>query len=269
MTEPAKQRSSDEAHLADLREHGFCVIPNALDVSEVQELRKVLDAAVHAMRTRGISTHTASLDPNACNVRVYNLPEVSSLFADLLMQPLALGLVQLLLGPDVLVSNFTANIAFPGAKAMRLHSDQALVVPPPWQAPWSMNIIWCLSDVHARNGATQYVPGSHHYKTFDDVDPDAERRLLPFEAPAGSLIAMEGRLWHTSGANVTQSDERAMLFAYYTLDFIRPQLNWEAALSAATKASLSVPMRQILGLGAAANTRLGGQLTRLELPAAN
>jgi ectoine hydroxylase-related dioxygenase (phytanoyl-CoA dioxygenase family) len=27
--------------------------------------------------------------------------------------------------------------------------------------------------------------------------------LKPFEASAGSFIAMEGRLWHTSGANVT------------------------------------------------------------------
>jgi len=27
--------------------------------------------------------------------------------------------------------------------------------------------------------------------------------MIPFEAKAGSIVVMEGRLWHTSGANIT------------------------------------------------------------------
>lgn len=35
---------------------------------------------------------------------------------------------------------------------------------------------------------------------------------------------MEGRLWHTSGGNITEDEDRALMFGYYTPDFIRPQL---------------------------------------------
>jgi ectoine hydroxylase-related dioxygenase (phytanoyl-CoA dioxygenase family) len=87
--------------------------------------------------------------------------------------------------------------------------------------------------------------------------------MKAFEAPAGSFIAMEGRLWHTSGSNITKDRQRRQLFAYYSMDFIRPQVNWEACLSAETKVSLDDEARTLLGLGPFANTRIGGSLTRL------
>jgi ectoine hydroxylase-related dioxygenase (phytanoyl-CoA dioxygenase family) len=87
--------------------------------------------------------------------------------------------------------------------------------------------------------------------------------MVAFEAPAGSIVAMEGRMWHTSGANVTASEQRAMLFAYYSSDFIRPQTNWQASLSPDTIGTLDDAARQLFGLGAGANIRMGGALTRL------
>ena len=133
----------------------------------------------------------------------------------------ALAAVEALLGPHYLISNFSANIALPGSKSMRLHSDQSLVIPPPWTQVLAMNIIWCLDDVHADNGATLYLPGSHHFQTPDEVPADALSKMRPFEAPAGSFIAMDGRLWHTSGSNITADQQRRMMFAYYSADFIR------------------------------------------------
>jgi len=42
--------------------------------------------------------------------------------------------VRLLLGPEFLISNFTANIARPGSKSMALHSDLSFVLPEPINA---------------------------------------------------------------------------------------------------------------------------------------
>src|ERR1700691_5592374 len=109
---------------------------------------------------------------------------------------------------------------------MRLPTDQALVIPPPWNQPWAMNVIWCLYDLHERNGATRYLPSSHRCLRFEGVPAHANEQTVPFVAKVGSVIAMEGRLWHTSGANVTQNEERAIMFAYYTMNLIRPQINW-------------------------------------------
>jgi hypothetical protein len=66
-------------------------------------------------------------------------------------------------------------------------------------------------------------------------------------------------MWHTSGANVTQHAERALLFGYYSADFLRPQTNWNVTLSEQTKARLTPQLCELLGLGAQGNTRIAGE----------
>lgn len=239
---------------AQLTDEGWCVVPDVLDTAHAAAAMDRLWAAEAESRARGVDTFMPVLDPNAANVRVFYLMELDALFRDLIGHPLAVEMVRSLLGESFLISNFTANIARPGSKSMALHSDQSLVVPQPWLQPWAMNIIWCLTDVTFENGATLYIPGSHRWRTRADVPPDADKKLRPFEAKAGAIIAMEGRLWHTSGANITADQDRALLFGYYTKPFLRPQVNWNAGLSAATQAGLSPQMRQWLGLELTANT---------------
>jgi ectoine hydroxylase-related dioxygenase (phytanoyl-CoA dioxygenase family) len=222
-------------------------------------------AAAKAFESKfGASTHMPELDPNASNVRVFYLMELDEIFRELIQHPVAVEMVRAVIGHDFLISNFTANIARPGSKSMALHSDQSLVVPAPWLQPWSCNIIWCLTDVSFENGATLFVPGSHRWRTRADVPADADKRLVPFEAKAGSVIVMEGRMWHTSGANITKDQERALLFGYYSVPFLRQQVNWNVGLSAETQAMLSPQMREWLGLELNANTGLTTDLRYLE-----
>ena len=77
--------------------------------------------------------------------------------------------------------------------------------------------------------------------------------MVPFEAPAGSIIVMEGRVWHTSGRNVTDSEDRALLFGYYTKPFIRPQWNFTRSLAPEVQAACSPMLRYRLGLDAMLN----------------
>ena len=119
-----------------------------------------------------------------------------------------------------------------------------------------MNIIWCLSDVRAENGATLFLPGSNRYRERSELPENPLAHMRPFEASAGSIIAMEGRVWHTSGANVTANEDRALLFGYYSAAFLRPQVNWNATLSREVQDNLDPDMRRWLGLDAAANVGL-------------
>ena len=249
-----------ESALATLLADGVAVLPGVLAADEAVEVRHALLAAAAESERRGVPTFMPVLDPNAANVRVFNLLDIDAVFRDLIMHPVALRLVRGLLGPHIAISNFTANIALPGSRSMSLHSDQALVVPEPWLAPWSMNIIWCLDDVYLENGGTLYLPGSHRCTRRDELPRQPLQQMHAFTAPRGSILAMDGRVWHTSGANVTQDVERALLFGYYSVDFLRPQVNHNVQLSAATKASLSPELFALLGLGPDANTRVAGEV---------
>ncbi|HEX4180970.1 MAG TPA: phytanoyl-CoA dioxygenase family protein [Caulobacteraceae bacterium] len=249
---------------ARLKQEGWCVLPGVLDPVRNQEVLDRLWASARAFERAGGPTYIPTLDPNASNVRVFHLLELDVIFRELIQHPLAVEMVREVVGTEFLISNFTANIARPGSKSMGLHSDQSLVVPEPWLQPWAVNIIWCLTDVYLENGATLYVPGSHLWRTRAEMPADADKRLKPFEAKAGSVVVMEGRMWHTSGANITADQDRAMMFGYYTAPFLRPQVNWSALLSNETKATLSPRMHAWLGLGVAANPGVAADLRHLE-----
>lgn len=252
-------------HKQQLVEQGFCVVPGVLPLDEVAEVVRRLYRAAEASERQGVSTYMPILDPNAANVRVFYLLEHDPVFRELIQHPLAVELVRSLLGEEFLISNFTANIARPGSGSMFLHSDQSLVVPEPWLEAWAINIIWCLSDVRFENGGTLHIKGSHKWQTRADMPENAKELLESFVAPAGSIVAMDGRMWHTSGANITRDEERPLLFGYYTKPFLRPQVNWNAALKAETQASLSEQMQIWLGLGVTANTGIvDGHVNRQE-----
>jgi fumagillin biosynthesis dioxygenase len=239
--------------LASLATDGVAIVPGVLRREQAAAALERLWAASHESERRGIPRHIRNLDPNASNVRVFNLVDLDPLFAELVAHPVADAIVAGLLGGDYVISNFTANIALPGSESMVVHSDLAAVMPEPWTAPMSVNVIWCLSDVTAANGGTLHIPGSQRYRTLADVPADPLSHMVPFEASAGSIVVMEGRVWHTSGRNVTESDERALLFGYYSKPFIRPQWNFTASLRPEVQATMTPVMRYRLGLDVTLN----------------
>ena len=252
-TDAAARPPDVSAALADLASDGCAVVPGVLSPAEVEHVVERLWAARDESERRGVPTRIPGLDPNAANVRVFNLIDLDRIFLDLIAHPVAEALATGLLGADHVVSNFTANIARPGSRSMALHSDQSIVAPEPWSTPWSLNVIWCLCDVRRENGATLHAPGSHRWSTTDDLPDDLPERLVPFEAPAGSIVAMDGRVWHTSGANVTAGEDRPLLFGYYSRSFVRPQWNHAVGLGPERQAECSPTMRYRLGLDLALN----------------
>lgn len=247
----------------EIKEHlareGWARVPNVLSKDEAASVLQKLWEAKAEGEKRGDQTYMSQLDPNSSNVRVFYLLELDKIFRDLIAHSQIVEYIKFVLGDNFLISNFTANIARPGSQSMALHSDQSIVVPDPWKEIWAINAIWCLTDVHKDNGATLYIPGSNKYIFRSEIPENANELLVPFEAKAGDVILMDGRVWHTSGSNVTKDEDRALLFGYYTAPFLRQQVNWTAKLSKDVQEDLSDDMKDWLGLSPIANTgRTGG-----------
>ena len=54
-----------------------------------------------------------------------------------------------------------------------------------------------------------------------------------------------------------------MAFAYYSRDFVRPQVNWAMVMPPEDQAALDDQARQMLGMSVMGNITIGGGLTRL------
>ncbi|KAK9413250.1 putative Phytanoyl-CoA dioxygenase [Seiridium unicorne] len=245
------------------KEHGWVRIPSLISKERAAEILAKLWKVKETAEARGEDTYLSFLDPNPSNVRIFYLMELDKVFRDLIFHPTGLEMARSVLEEGFIISNFTANIARPGARSMALHSDQSLVFEEPWKRVQAMNVIWCLTDVTKDNGATMYIPGSNKIITRDELPENAPELLVPFEAKAGDIIALDGRVWHTSGSNVTKDQDRALLFGYYTCPHIRQQVNWTAKLPKDIQDSLSPEQKTLLGLDPVANLALAGDFRYL------
>lgn len=217
-----------EAALADLRATGIGLLAGACDAERTAGLRTALVDAAARERADGTATEYHG---DSCQ-RVYRLPALDRVFVDAAADPTVLTVARALLGPDVLLSNLSANIVGAGGRSMAVHSDQGFL-PTPWTDPWGLQVIWPLDDFTEEIGATRVVPGSHHEQ---GPPPRAVRadESVPVECPAGTLILLDGRLWHGTGAHrgepTPPEDRRHALLGFYTVPWLRTQEAWPTTL---------------------------------------
>jgi ectoine hydroxylase-related dioxygenase (phytanoyl-CoA dioxygenase family) len=233
--------------LADIREYGLAIIPGVLGGDTLARTRDALYRAAESDRSRG-REQRFGLDyaHDESNQRVWNVLSRDPLFEDLAAHPVALQFVKGALGWPALLGNLSANITGPGGGEMVLHADQ-IFMPEPWAAePQGLNIAWCLDDFTEANGATRFAPGSHRLNRAPRPD-EAGVDTIPIEAPAGSILVFESRVWHKTGFNRTADQHRAGVFAWYTKPIYRTQENWFLALRPETRQFASEDMLVLLG----------------------
>ena len=231
---------------ADLREHGICAVTGVLAGDQLRDAHDELYRAAAQDRARQREQKFALDYPDDdSNQRVWNVLSRSPVFIDLVEHPVALRLLRSVLGWPMLLGNLSANITGPGGGAMVLHADQ-IFVPTPWPAePQGANAAWCVDDFTADNGATCFVPGSHLRNRppgFDEIE-DA----VPYEAPAGSVVVFDSRLWHRTGNNVTADARRGGIFGWYTRPIYRTQENWFLSLDPSVRQFASDDLLVLLG----------------------
>jgi fumagillin biosynthesis dioxygenase len=238
----------DAGFVQRVHEEGFCVLPDVLDAATVEQARTASVKAAATAAAAGYPTVMEALDPGGRNIRIPDLIPYDPIFAELALHPDVLIYVEALLTNDWLLSNFSGNNALPGSRSMNAHNDQSTIMPEPWSEIWCLNAIWCLDDIAEENGATRYLPGSHRFTRFSEVPSDPRPGMRAFEAKAGSVIIMHGRMWHTSGANISPDRERMMLFAFYSRAFLRLQANWWQVIPHDVQKGLDDETRMRLGL---------------------
>ncbi len=217
MTTDLPRATTDrERAVADLKQHGYCIVENALDQATVAALRERLSDQAAGEDALGVGFH----DGGGTNQRLWMLINKGKVFRDLILHPVTETFMGELLGPDFLLSSLTANIARPGGVSMYLHTDQLYV---DFWTPKAVvaNIAWMIDGFTDENGGTRVVPGSH-------LEPFRKYELSDTVAavgPPGSALVFDGRITHGTGENRTAGDQRRAILSYHCRPFMRQQEN--------------------------------------------
>lgn len=240
LTEPA---TNVEPAKEQLHENGFAVIPDVLSADEVAALRSRLVAL--ADEEREAAAALGAPMPNEAQF-VRTLIAKAQEFRDLAVHPTALALARHLLGPDILLWEAFANRVPPGGPAGGAHIDQG---PMPNDITWPVvcAFLYMLDDFTEENGATFVVPGSHR-RHRDELTPEtfAAGRVTA-TGKAGSVIVMDGRVWHSIGKNRTSDVWRHGVLMFYSAPYLRVKENWAFLTPPEIVRDASPLLRELMG----------------------
>lgn len=236
-----------DAHAREIREQGFTVIRDFMDVGALAAFRKALAPYLGSHRGRndfeGFETE-----------RVYTLVARDQVFEDLATDPRIMSLLSRFLEGAFLLSATHAINLMPGETAQSIHTDDGFYHQPRSSPAVGYSMIGAIDAFTRANGATEVIPGSHLWSDEEVAerrrDPGGlEALLIPIEIPAGACFVFPGKLLHRGGANRT--DRPRLAFTnQYCAGWARPQENF----------FLSVPKEIVRGMSPRAQALLGYEL---------
>jgi len=258
---------------ATLERDGVLLLEGQVSADLLTRLRSGLDAAIsHAVvlqRAAGVGEAKGS-DGNPDGAdgplggAAHHCIVHGGAFLELLDELPCLALLQAYLGSDKIILNAFGGVSNPGGDdayehARLVHRDTRSHHPSFRQLLW---LFVLLDDFTVDNGGTWILPGS--WREPDQPDAaDFLDRAHQVVAPAGSILVMDGRVWHAAGRNRTAAPRRLLTLAF-SRPFIKPQLDYCRALGVERVSTMSERLRQLLGLHSRVPADLGEWYTRPE-----
>lgn len=248
----------DEEQRRSLDTQGYVILPNMFSREECRRAGEEFDrlSGIEG-RQGGIEVHTEAGAPRVSNI--FNKTDVYDFC--LACKPL-LAAAHYLLG-DFKVHGANLREPAPGRGEQDLHVDTLRSFRTDWTL---LNGLILFDDMTVDNGATRIVPGSHQWPSLpwrghtlpEGLTPEEialypEDRRAPYlgelrvTAPAGSIVAINGLIWH-GGTKNQSGARRRQLHLSFTRRELPQQLDQRAYLTPALYQRLSPALRFLMDI---------------------
>jgi ectoine hydroxylase-related dioxygenase (phytanoyl-CoA dioxygenase family) len=205
-----------DRRLGEMRSQGYTILEDAIEPALVA----ALVAAIRRIERESGAAPRGNPAEGFATLRTYNLLAKDPVFQQMPVHRAVLPLVERVLDPGCLLSGMTAIDIGPGERAQPIHPDDLVMTVPRPHPPLMCTSLWALTDFTDANGATRILPGTHLEERVDVTRPS-----IPAEMRAGSVLVIDGGLWHGGGSNTTADEWRIGVNVQYCAGFCRPQQN--------------------------------------------
>jgi ectoine hydroxylase-related dioxygenase (phytanoyl-CoA dioxygenase family) len=224
----------------ELDENGFILIPGPVANANLPKLADAYDSAVSLSAPEDVSVGRTT---TRVSDFVNRSPDFDALY---IYQPILAACCRVI-GRPFKLSTLHARTVNPNSSAQALHVDfqrEAEGYP-------MVGFILMVDEFRTDNGATRFVPGSHHWSNgqgdlMKNADPDHEQQRLAC-GPPGSIVIYNGSTWHGHSANKTSIPRRSIQGAYIRRD-AESSINLPARMTRETLARIDPLAKYIIGV---------------------
>jgi ectoine hydroxylase-related dioxygenase (phytanoyl-CoA dioxygenase family) len=264
---PAFESAQDWATIdRDFLEHGVARIRGFLSPAQVASLNASFDTYIatheNVGQTTGSDSHKAGF-LGANTLRIKGLAAKFDWADDILAHPVLVAWAERMMAESA-TSIQLATTEFiqiqPGQQRQPLHRDAGAWPIPPRGPAILVNAIIALTRFTTANGATNVVPGSHHWEVGHKLSGS---QVVSAEMDAGDMVLIHGDLLHGGGTNTTAEEMRRGLSITYCAGWLRPVENNYLSVPVDIARQRSSKLQQLLGYNVYDGTQRDGILLGL------
>lgn len=269
-----KNSASSEVLFGLLERDGAVIVEDILTPEQLTSLNSEMDQYVSAVEPglRNPTTDEMVDFYGLSTIRIDGLPAKSRTFLDVMLLPKLCETADHFLLPncdDYLFNTGQLIQIGPGESAQDLHRDEDAwdfrtnILPWP-RPPLEVEAMFALTNFTAANGATQVVPGSHHWPRDREAKP---KEIARAEMKAGSALIYMGSAIHGGGANETTNQHRRGMFLGYVVGWLRTEENMFLTVPMEKVRSMPTRIQELLGykaIGAIGVVDVGSPMVLLD-----
>lgn len=223
-----------------LNRSGFLVIPGPLSGQRFDELAEAYDQLMTPACGPEFKVGTTT-------TRMSDLLSVNTIFDEVFVYPPLLEACSQLIGEPFRLSSFLARTLRAGTPAQELHAD----LPRSSEDAPLFGFILMIDRFRRDNGATRFVPGSHHWPNVPSDIVSDTRAQYPGEVLAsgepGTMVLFNAAIWHGHTANVTARPRRSIQ-GYFVKRNVAQGFCFRDRLAAHVQTRMSSLARYLLAL---------------------
>ncbi len=223
---------------------GIAWVPGVVPEDELDRMRNELVVAYGICRTLQVA---AGLREDTSGT-VHHLPAISEVFVDFLdSNPAVPYIDRFFEGKKYVLQSMGANFNFPSDEnyASYVHRD----IRSFWNDRIMLNTLVTLDEFTAENGATWFLPASHRIAA-KPTDEAFDNNAIQIEAPAGSVLMWDSRVYHRAGINRTKTPRR-IVTPIFNVPSFKPGFDYARAIPRnPSVGELTEYQRQVLGFNA-------------------
>lgn len=226
--------------MSQLQLQGFVVIPGPVPPERIERLADAYDTVMATATGDDIKVGSTT-------TRVSDFVNRGAEFDALYVFPPVLEACRHVIGPTFRLSSLLGRTLRPHQPGQGLHVDVQRD-----SADWPLlGFILMVDEFRPDNGATCFVPGSHHWPkspsgTVPGAQADGHKQELAL-GPAGSVLVFNGSTWHGHTVN-TSNQPRRSIQGFFIPRTGRAATDFAARMSSETRARLSPVAQYVLGV---------------------
>lgn len=198
-----------DRHMEEIFYLGYTVVENVLSPEQVKKLGDTNDR-VYAEQIEELGGEDLAAKVN--DAKHIRCPlAYDDVFVDLAKQPMMLEMMRRMLGQNFVLMMQNAIINPPAGNAnYQTHWHRDLNYQH-WTSSkvLAANALFCIDPFSAETGGTYVLPGSHLREAFP-TEAFVQKHQRVVTAPAGSMIVMNGMVYHRAGKNTSPRVRRAV-----------------------------------------------------------